>query len=238
MRIRVLVLLIALSMPACAEELSHDLTEIAANDTVATLVAHGVAAQKVRQGRTWTVKVPAGAHAKAWGIVRDAGLETASSAEQGGQLLSSPGERRAARAAATARALEESLELLEGVNRARVHLILPATARVRLPGAAPVRARASVLLRVSKAHESHNEFTRQLLLGAVENLVPQDVHVVTVEERPIADAPLEFVPLGPITVSAESAPLLKGILGSLIVSVLLLAVSVCFLVVRQRRRAS
>jgi len=227
------VLLAVVLISACAAELQHDLDERSANDTVTTLAGHGVAAEKVRQGRTWTVTVPAGEHANAWRIVRESGLDAREPAGQE-HWLPSPAERRSALAAQTARDLEGSLQLLEGVTQARVHLILPATVKVKIPGAEPVPARASVLLRVSRADPAHVSQVRQILAGAVENLASDDIHVVTVVRSQVLAPEVELVPMGPFTVSAQSALGLRVVVGGLIAAVLVLATAVCFLVARRR----
>ena len=234
MRLR-LGIALACALCACATELQHDLDENSANDTVALLAEHGVAADKVQRGRRgWTVTVPSGARARAWNLVREAGLADRQPPEDT-ELMPSPAQRRASLAARTATQLEASLEKLPGVVDARVHLNVPAAQRVRIPGVVAARPRASVLLRVQSAQPELAAQASDLVVGGVENMTPEDVRVVTVDAPAHSAAKVELVTLGPLAVAAQSADALRALLGGLAAAVVLLAGAVAALVVRLRR---
>ena len=177
--------LIMVVMCGCAVELQHDLSESRANDTVTLLLDNGIAATKVRQGQSWMVRVPSRSQARAWRLVQETGLHEVGEVATPG-VLSSPAERRSAAALRKARRLEQTLTLIDGVQRARVHLIVLPPAKVMLPGATGTSARASVLLRITEERADLVEQVRKLLTGAVENLAAEDVTVVLVPYPPQA----------------------------------------------------
>lgn len=232
---RIGIALALLVLAGCVAELRHDLDENTANDVVSVLHEHGVAADKVRHGRgSWAVTVPHADRSRAWNIVRDAGLAD-EPPEADAELMPSPAQRRASLAGRKAARLEGSLEMLAGVADARVHLNLPANRRVRIPGVAPASPRASVLLRVRGQQAGAATAARDLVVGAVEDMQPEDVKVVTVSAPTVPEATPALVPLGPLAVSADSAGAVKGLLGGLAGAVALLAVVVVALVLRLRR---
>jgi type III secretion protein J len=90
------------------------------------------------------------------------------------------------------RGLEKTLQTVEGVILARVHLVVPPPPR---PGQPPVLAKASAMLRVAPGHAEQvrgsREMLRALLAGGVEGLAPESVSLMVdeVSTRVVATVP-------------------------------------------------
>jgi type III secretion protein J len=147
-----------------------------------------------------------------------------------GALVPSRSAEHAQVVAGLAGDLERTLETVDGVLAARVHLNLPEPDPLRgsrdprdLAGS---RATASVLIehRGSSTPIAVNEVQR-LLAGGVAGLAPQDVAVVAIERAagaPTADA-VALSHVGPIAVARTSARALQAALGVLLALVAVLA---------------
>jgi len=145
-------------------------------------------------------------------------------AVQKGALVPSRAAEHAQVVAGLAGDLERTLEGVDGVLRARVHLNLPEPDPLRdLPSA---KATASVLLehrrgemRIAVAD------VQRLVAGGIAGLAPQDVTVVLVDraEEPRADDAAVFSHVGPIAVARTSSRALQGTLVGLLVLVAILA---------------
>ncbi|MEZ4251474.1 MAG: hypothetical protein R3B99_24950 [Polyangiales bacterium] len=128
--------------------------------------------------------------------------------------------------------LARSVETMERVLEARVHVALPDTRRIALDEARP-RPRASVLVR-HRGDAVDENAVRALVAGAVQDMTPEDVAVVQVQanvEVPAREANL--VRFGPIAVTRGTAGALKGVLAGALGLHLVLAVLV---VIGWRRR--
>lgn len=119
--------------------------------------------------------------------------------------------------------LERTLEGVDGVLRARVHLSVPARSALR--DEAPQRGTASVLLehRGSTPPLSADSVQR-LVAGAVAGMLPTDVNVVLVARAaPPASAGGELGHVGPIAVARTSLRELQAALVALVALVAALA---------------
>jgi type III secretion protein J len=191
------------------------LEERAANELLAELVEHGIAAQRVPEGgrkKTWSVEVPDSEASDAIRVMVRRGLPRISQPEshnlsrQG--LVPSPAEEHQSRILGLQGDLARSLELLDGVHAARVHLVVPTPQR---PGSTPLPSRASVLLRVrpgqSRWDPSRRESIQAWVAGSVEGLQPAQV-VVVVDELP------ELRPTA--APSRRSPDLLRRVVGTVV----------------------
>jgi type III secretion protein J len=188
---RVLAALVALLSGCGDEPLLHDLPEREANAVLVALDEGGVAAEKARQEGSdgaWTVRVPGGDVARAHRLLsarelprtRPAGL---------GEVFGRPGmvptpvEEHARWLHALAGELAASMEAIDGVVEARVHLGLPADDPLRPGQRAP--GRAAVLLKCRPAAcgplRALEGGLRALVAGAAEGLAPEAVAVVIAE---------------------------------------------------------
>lgn len=167
------------------------LEERAANELLAELVEHGLMAQRVPEGgrkKTWAVEVPDSEASEAIRVMVRRGLPRISQPEsheltrQG--LVPSASEEHQTRMLGLQGDLARSLEQLEGVHSARVHLVVPPLPR---PGSPQTPSRASVLLRVrpgpSPWDAPRRESIQAWAAGSVEGLQPAQV-VVVVDELP------------------------------------------------------
>lgn len=221
------------ALAGCRAELVHGLDEAAADEVVLALDGAGIAGAKERveggEGSRYRVLVADTELVPAMAVLREQGLPRArppglEALFEGGGLVPSAAEERARVAAASSGELSRSLEALDGVVGARVHLALPDPSAHRLDDAPP-RARASVLI----THRSsvNEAAVRRLVAGAVSDLAEEDVAVVTSPVARTAARPPSLVAIGPIAVSRGSAGALKAILGgSLALNVVLAAVTV------------
>jgi len=142
-----------------------------------------------------------------------------------GALVPSAQAEHAQMVAGLAGDLERTLEGVDGVLSARVHLNLPAPDPLR--DKAPAKATASVLLehRGSTPPLTTDAIGR-LVAGGVGGLQPTDVAVVTVSRAaPAQSRETELAHVGPIAVARSSARTLQLAAGGLLALVALLAVA-------------
>jgi type III secretion protein J len=152
-----------------------------------------------------------------------------------GALVPSEAAESAQLAAGISGDLERSLESIDGVLTARVHLSVAAPAP--LHDSAPIRSSASVLLE----HRGLSppiaaDAVQRLVAGAMAGLSPSDVAVVTVPQ-PAAPGPFasDFAHVGPIAVARASMRHLQAALVTLVALVAALAASTLLLYSRLNR---
>lgn len=247
---RALGLLAALWLSACGEvAVVQGVPELEANRAVGALDQAGIASRKEADeggssgAATFRVNVGPDEVARAVAVLQAHALprrEEAGFAETYGQasLVQTATEERARAAQAVAGELARSLERVDGVLDARVHLSLPDTSGLLLEGQAPPRGSASVLLRHSGATPPLSEdAVRRLVAGAVAGLRGEDVTVVLVARPlPPASAEARLAWVGPVAVARGSAGTLKALLaGALGLNVLLAGVLAAVLLLRRRR---
>ncbi|MER9326603.1 type III secretion system inner membrane ring lipoprotein SctJ [Mesorhizobium sp. M0488] len=150
-----LVVMGVLVLQACSVELYSNLSQRQANEIVATLVRHGIPAQREtgKDGKM-TVSVEKGRFAEAMAILDESGLpkqefQTLGEVFKRGGIVSSPAEERATMIYGLSQELSQTISDIDGVLSARVHLVLPENDPLRqqlVPSSASVfiRHRASV----------------------------------------------------------------------------------------------
>ena len=124
----------------------------------------------------------------------------------------------------TAGEIERTLQGIDGILAARVHLNLPD--RDPLRDAPPAKATASVLIEHRGTTPPIGaEAIQRLIAGGVQGLAPVDVAVVMVP-RTAMPQPKEsqLAHVGPIAVGKGSARTLQMVLGGLVLAVALLAI--------------
>ena len=238
------VLLALLLTGACSVELQHDLDEQEANQIVALLFESGVSADKERAaaGEGWTVIVSRADHADAWTTMRAAGfprrrLQDVEQLYTRSALLPSPGEEHTRLYVAKGVHLEESLRGLAGVKDARVHLNVPRTPKVLMPGVAQAKPKASVLVTKRLGTTFDPGDAAALVAGAVDGLEPSAVSVVvTHAPSSVPSTRAGFAPLGPFRVAPDTQSPLRALLVVLTIAVGGLASALLFLLVRLRRQ--
>ena len=187
---------------ACSARVQHGLDERQANEIQTVLMERGFRARKVvEDGRppTWAVEVEPADAADAVRVLAELGLPRSRPA--GVRELLKPGlvpdpvEQHALLLEAQSGELARTLEAVDGVLSARVHLVRPAPTRSGAPGAP---TKAAVYLRARPAAAAHlramHEELRALVSGSVEGLEPGAVTLV-VSEVVSAVPPRPVVPV-------------------------------------------
>lgn len=152
-----------------------------------------------------------------------------------GSLVPSEAAEHAQLVAGMAGNLEQSLEGVDGILSARVHLNVPTPSPLR--DSAPSHGSASVLLehRGSTPPLSADSVQR-LVAGGVAGLLPTDVAVVMISRSaPAAFAGSQFGHVGPISVARASMRKLQAALVALVAIVALLAAATLVLYARLTR---
>jgi type III secretion protein J len=157
------VLVCTLTLAACKVDLYTNLDQQEANKIVATLLRHGIPADRsVGKDHRFIVAVDNGAFAEAMNVLEQNGLPKQDFANLGDVfkkdgLVSSPVQERAQMIFALSQELSRTISDIDGVLSARVHLVLPENDPLRqqlIPSSASV-------------------FIRHRSAMSVENLVPQ-----------------------------------------------------------------
>ena len=180
---------LVLAGAGCSARVQHGLDERQANEIQTVLMERGFRAHKVvEDGRppTWAVEVEPSDAADAVRVLAELGLPRSRPA--GIRELLKPGlvpdpvEQHALLLEAQSGELARTLEAVDGVLSARVHLVRPAATRAGVPGAP---TKAAVYLRARPAAALHlramQEELRALVAGSVEGLEPGAVTLVVSE---------------------------------------------------------
>lgn len=182
----------------CQERIQHALDERQANELQRVLIERGFDARKVPEtGKkpTWAIEVEQEHASDAVRILAELGLPRPVEDEGcdvfgGGGLVRTPVEEQLCRVRVLERGLEKTLQTVDGVLLARVHLVVPPLPR---PGQPTVPAKASALLRVAPGHaepiQASREVLRALVAGGVEGLAPDAVALMVDEASTRVSAP-------------------------------------------------
>jgi type III secretion protein J len=231
---RGLALLLLVCTAACRERIQHGLDERQANELQTVLVERGLDARKVPEAGkkpTWSIEVSEEQTSDAVRILAELGLprpvaETGCDVFGGG-LIRSPVEEQMCRVRVLERGIERTLQSVEGVLIARVHLMVPPPPR---PGQAATPAKASAMLRALPGQAARlrqsQETIRALIAGGVEGLSPEAVSLLVDEVTTRVEVS-----------GTRSSPLLRlrillGVMGVLLTA---LAVALVFVALRLRR---
>ncbi len=230
----------------CDATIASGLDEEQANQILVTLDSSGIGAAKERLAGSgdealWEVHVASDDVGPALGILRSADLPR--TPEPGieevfgeGSLVPTATEERARYSAALAGELARSIESIDGVLDARVHVAIPETRDFALDEEPP-RPRASVLVKYRAGEPPYEEgAVRALVAGAVHGMQPDDVAVVGVPGPGAPDAGgAHLVRIGPVAVTRGSSFALKTILGVALGLNLVLAVGLILTWMRRKK---
>jgi type III secretion protein J len=187
---RSLCLFLLLCTAACRERIQHGLDERQANELQTVLAERGLDARKVPEAGkkpTWAIEVDEAQASDAVRILAELGLprpveETGCDVFGGGGLIRSPVEEQLCRVRVLERGVEKTLQGVDGVLLARVHLMVPPPPR---PGQVAVPAKASAMLRTAPGQAARirqaQEQLRALIAGGVEGLSPEAVALMVDE---------------------------------------------------------
>jgi len=240
---RVAPLALLLLLAGCAVPVAAALDEDDANRIVVALDRAGVDGSKEVDAQSegkFRVLVPRDDVAKALSAMRDEELPRPRSvgvldAMDKGALVPSAQAEHAQYVAGLAGELGRTLEGVDGVLVARVHLNLPPADPFR--DGPPAKASASVLIEHrGSTPPLATDAVQRLVSGAVPNLATGDVTVVAVSRpAPAAHGEAQLAHVGPIAVARGSATALKGLLAGLVGLAALLAVGTLVLFSRLAR---
>jgi len=191
------VLIFLSALGGCGrEEVLHGLDERQANQVLVALDDEGIGAEKRRdegaEGR-WRVEVASADAARSHRLLAERELARPEPAGFAavygkGSVVPTPAEDRARLLQALAGELSRSLEAVDGVQEARVHVALPPDEPLR--GGPPAAPRGSVLARARAGARGRVEAQvagiQALVAGAVPGLEPAQVAVVVTESSPAA----------------------------------------------------
>jgi type III secretion protein J len=209
---------IALAALACSTPIQHGLDEPAANEVVAALERGGIAAEKLRDEAAgpsaFIVRVEQGDAVRALELLRAAGLPRGHRngfAEVYAQpsLVPTATEERARYVEALSGEIQRTLESVDGVVAARVHLVLAEQDPLAEDGKPRVPAQAAVLLKARPGQPPIKDVeVQKLVAGSVPGLAPAAVAVVILPgaAEPSVERP-PYVELGPFRVASSSRPL-------------------------------
>jgi type III secretion protein J len=196
-----LVLAFAIALAACAgEPILHGLDEPRANEVLVALDDAGIAAEKARDDAgddRWMVSVPAREVSRAHRVLADRALPRARPAGfrevfAKGSMVPTPTEEHARYLHALGGELARSIEVVDGVLAARVHLGLPQPDPLRAADRATPRAAALVRCRpgLCDSVRALEGGIRALVAGAADGLDPSSVSIVIAEASPSDPSPL------------------------------------------------
>ncbi|CAN5246344.1 type III secretion inner membrane ring lipoprotein SctJ [soil metagenome] len=229
--LRLAFLVAASATLACSVPVAAALDEDDANRIVVALDHEGVDGTKEidpqAEGK-FRVLVPRDDVAHALSTMKDEELprpRTTSvlDAMDKGALVPSAQAEHAQYVAGLAGDLQRTLEGIDGVLVARVHLNVPPPDPLR--DGPPAKTTASVLLEHrGSAPPLTNDAVQRLVAGGVPNLVPADVTVVTIARpAPAAHGEPQLAHFGPIAVARGSATTLKIVFAAAVAALALLA---------------
>lgn len=193
-----LIFLLLLGATACRERIQHGLDERQANELQAVLIERGLDARKMPESGkkpTWSIEVRDEQSSDAVRILAELGLprpaeEVGCDVFGGGGLVRTPVEEGVCRVRVMERGLEKTLQTVDGVLLARVHLVVPAPPR---PGQVPGPSKASAMLRVAPGNATRvrqaSETLRTLIAGGVEGLAPESVSLLVDEVSSRVEVP-------------------------------------------------
>ncbi len=241
--------LAALLLPvaACSSSVLHGIDERSANEATASLERAGIGAEKIPDegsasggGATYTIRVASGDGTRAVDLLRALGLprdRRRGFSETYGQpsLIPTPSEEHARYLDATAGEIERTLETVDGVVSARVHLVLEESDPLAVDAKQKTPARAAVLIKARSGPAPIDELdVQKLVAGSVAGLDPAHVGVVVTPAADPGEA-AALAPVGPIRITPGTRPLL---LGALVGGLLLLALLATVLLITARRLAA
>lgn len=224
----------------CSAAIEHGLEEPAANEVVTSLERAGIAASKSRDdgnSDAFVVVVSKADVVRSMELLQSLGLPRGRRAGFGevykqGSLLPTPTEERAKYLQALSGEIVRTLETVDGVVSARVHLVLPEADPLAMDGKPKVAAQAALLIKTRSSHSlpiAESE-VRKLVAASVTGLDPAAVVVVF---SAAADAPAPatgLVALGPLRMTAGSRTIVlvmaataSALMASLAVLLLLMA---------------
>jgi type III secretion protein J len=227
----------------CRATVVDGLSEPQANQVLVTLDSQNISAQKVERARPngeviYRIEVAGDELTTALSVLRAAQLPSPpksgfSDVFSNLGLIPTAAEEKARYAAALSGELERTIEAIDGVIQARVHLALPQSCTL-LDGPRP-QARASVMVKQRQgAQPVDTALVKTLVAGATTELNASDVAVVAISGPAKKPAMPELVQFGPLTMTRSSLPALKTISAIILILNIMLAFALAVLFAKLR----
>jgi type III secretion protein J len=224
--------LLAVLTLACSAPIQQGLDEGAANEIVTSLERAGIGASKDRdEAGAFAVNVARTDAVRAIDLMRSLGLPRG---RRGGfgevykqpSLLPTLTEERARYVEALGGEIARTLESVEGVVSARVHLVLPEPDPMAVDGKPRVAAQAAVLLksRAGRPAPIGEADVQKLVAGSVPGLLPASVVVVFTATPPApSDAGVGLWSWGPLRMTPGSRNIVFALAAAAVVAIGILA---------------
>ncbi len=229
----------------CSAAIEHNLDEAAANEVVTSLERAGISAVKQHDegsGSGFVVSVAKADVVRSMELLQSLGLPRGQRPGFGelfkqASLLPTPTEERARYVDALAGEVAKTLESVDGVASARVHLVLPEPDPLAMDGKPRVVAQAAVLIktRVGQRAPIAQSDVQKLVAGGVPGLESDRVAVVFTAATEAAPRAAGLVALGPLRMTEQSRGIAVGVLA---VGGGLLAVLAILVLIMARRFAA
>jgi len=243
------ILVLLASTSACSTNILHGIDERAANDAARALERAGIGVEKLPDegggaagaSARFTLRVSRGDGARALDLLRALGLPRDphhgfSETYAQPSLIPTASEERARYVDALAGEIERTLEEIDGVVSARVHLVLEETDPLAVDAKPRSTARAAVLLTTRPGRTPiAREDVQRLVAGSVAGLDAAAVAVVFTAAPALVDDEPTVTAMGPLRVAPGSRPLL---VAGLAVGLGVLALLAALLLVTARRLAA
>jgi type III secretion protein J len=237
---------VAVVLLGCSAAIEHGLDEPAANEVVTSLARAGIVASKNRDdgnSDAFVVTVAKADVVRSMELLQSLGLPRARRVGFGevyrqGSLLPTLTEERAKYVEALSGEIVRTLETVDGVASARVHLVLPEAdplvQALAADGKPRVAAQAAVLLktRAGRSQPIAEAEVRKLVAGSVTGLEPAAVAVVFTAAAECPDPTSGLVALGPLRMTARSRTIVIATAAT--ASALMASLSVLLLVMARR----
>ncbi|MBN2056998.1 hypothetical protein JW905_18875 [bacterium] len=220
-RVPVLLLLgLALLAAGCDTTLLHGLDERAANEIIVVMEQSGIKCRKIEEhgdrGSTWAVSVPRGHAPEAWRLLRDRDLPRKE--EQGfAEVFAKKGlipttmEEKAMMLHALSGELSHTIETIEGIVDARVHLVIPEVSEYLGQEELLPEPSAAVLAKYRTEPAVGVGQIAVLVAHSVQGLSPDRVSVLLVPQDPIESNGPAIVSFMGIETTSASWPRLRGL---------------------------
>lgn len=228
----VAVVIFAMSLVACSEVINQGLSEDQANEILVVLERNGIQAAKALQegGETvqFSISVPKRDSARAMQILRENDLPQQQAKGFNevfakSSLIPTAMEEKAMYLQAVTGELAKTIEAINGVVDARVHVVLPETDILKQELQGPTTPKAAVLIKYKVRHNGEMPYKpddiRRLVANSIEALKPDDVTVVS--SQVFSDQQPNLIYVGPLKMTEDSRQGLYMAVGFLVFVLLL-----------------
>lgn len=226
------VVIFALSLVACSQVINQGLSEDQANEILVVLEKNGIQASKAQQegGETvaFNISVPKRDAARAMQILRENDLPQQQAKGFNEvfaktSLIPTAMEEKAMYLQAVCGELAKTIEAINGVVDARVHVVLPETDVLKQELQGPTTPKAAVLIKYKVRRNGEMPYKpddiRRLVANSIEALKADDVTVVS--SQVFSDQQPNLIYVGPLKMTEDSRPGLYIAVGVLVFFLLL-----------------